>query len=209
MQKILVFLALALSVIIISCKKTTMVSGVITDSATGQPMKGVNVPMVAHKSLNRGVLLVDQDEALTDSLGQYVVEVSGKSINNVFILIDKDGYAYEKQVFFDNGSCTEHNWVLNPLDAYLSLKLINDSGVSGIFYAISGGLYDGVVTAGTGGIPLKIPKDSSLTRVIKIAGGGFNQVQWQDNTHYISGPLKNIDSVFCARNDTTYYELRY
>lgn len=208
MRLLLVFFAMMLSFAGISCKKTTMVTGMITDSATGQPIKGVKVLMAGNKNGSDETITVDLDISATDTLGQYAVEVSGKRIQRVFIRITKDGYAEKKIVYFDNGSCTEYNWVLNPYDAYLSIKLINQSGANDLFYAIAGNNYDGLRIVGpSGSHSLMIPKDDSLTQVVKIAGGDFNQLLW-DIKNFGSSPA-HIDSIFCPRNDTTYYVLRF
>ncbi len=205
------FAAFILSVwVLAGCKKTTTVSGVITDSGTGLPIKGVQVLLVANKIGNKGMINVDNQTDLTDDQGQYLVEVEGKKINHVFMRITKKGYAAPKIIYFENGDCTEFNRQLNPFDANLQLTLINESGAEEFYYYTTGALYEGSAYQDTpyGDGPYIIPPQSSLIHDLDAAGGGFVRIVWDyQRINLESHP--HIDSVYCARNDTTYYELKY
>ena len=207
---------IAISVLLFSftqmaCRKTTMVAGVITDNATGKPIEGVKILLAANKNGIDHDIDIDDDEALTDSDGRYALEVSGKRIQYVFIRISKEGFITPPNYYLENGDCIGYSRPIHPFDAYLSIKFINQTGASKLYCTITGDFYEGNKETIAGyNNPVSIPLNDSLTQVTKIAGGEFSRILWDIKTSGGVLPANaNTDSIFCSRNDTTYYILHY
>lgn len=196
-----------------SCEKTSTITGTVMDSGSGQPVAGIKIDLYANHIGNKGTESVDRDSDISDSLGRYMVEVRGKKSRVDHILIkartDRD---YIEPAFrsFEIGECPTVDYVLNPLDAWLNLRIRNESGVSETFYyAVTGAMYEGRRYAGPGGSgPFSIPLFSTLEHTFRVPGGGFVQIIWGNNNFGSTG-TPHLDSVFCARRDTTYHTLIY
>lgn len=207
---IIVFATLLLT-LQIACKKTTMVHGVIADGATGKPLEGVDVLLQADKHTSDDFMVIDKATVKTDENGSYGLEIEGKKVDYIFFRIEKQGYFTPPNYYPDNGKKIEYNRNIQPFDAYLSIKFINQLGIDNLYCGIKGAFYEGggATVAGKNN-PISLSSGDSLTKVIKVLGGEFISIHW-DNKAPNNGIPENgmIDSVFCARNDTTFFTLYY
>ena len=192
---------------LISCKKTTTVTGIISDRGTGLPLEGVKVYFGANKILSRGAVdVIDKAEVVTGLDGEYTVEVEGKGIDYIFIRLTKSGYirAYKT---VDIGTSEVYDRPLNPLDSYLKVRIQNESGASSVNYRLKGTPYEDLEAVGpNGGYKFSVPFGESVDHLINVPGGGYIQVYW--DTLSVAQP-HHLDSIYCPRKDTTLYLIKY
>jgi hypothetical protein len=131
---------LLLLMALLSCKKTTMITGRITDRGTGLPVPEVKLRLSSFDGRTNPQKLVDEDREVTNTDGNYSLEVTGKHVDFVEVYLEqKNGYVIPEGAFFESGDCTSLDFELNPYDAYLKLTLQNESNPAGeIFYYPSG-----------------------------------------------------------------------
>lgn len=192
---------------LISCKKTTTLTGIITDRGTELPLEGVEVYFGANRLLKNGrVSVVDKAEVITGTDGKYTVEVVGKDIDYTYILLTKNGFIrVVKEI--DIGTSEVYDRPLNPLDSYLKLRIQNESGASSIDYRLKGTPYEDIVAVGpNGGYRFSVPYGESVDHLINVPGGGFIQVYW--DTLSVAKP-DHLDSIYCPRKDTTLFLIKY
>jgi len=196
-----------------ACKKTTIVSGTITNSATGTPVEGVSVLLVATRSTGPGSEVVSKAETLTDLQGNYSVEVEKKHAESTFLSIKKDGFVTPKVILFERGSHETFDYVLNPYDAWLSITYKNES-VNSIrkFYNNYTGVYlEGRIycSAMLGCGPFLFQTNESRTEIIEIPGGAEITINW--DTVKIPGAAQyaNRLDTLCPRNDTTFVRIDF
>lgn len=206
-------LAFLAFLVFLACSKTSTIVGTVTDSGTGMPVPGIKIQIYANKIVNVGTKAVDQDEDITDEQGSYLVEVSGtkNNIHGVILKARVDGrYVEPAYRSFDIGDCPNGDYILNPYDAWLHLSIQNTNGLSNEFhYVVTGSMYEGRRYVGPfGGGPFSILPNTSIEHVLRVPGGGYVQIIW-GNYNFGSSGIPHLDSVYCARNDTTHYVLQY
>jgi hypothetical protein len=206
-------LAFLAFLVFLACSKTSTIVGTVTDSGTGMPVPGIKIQISAKKIVNVGSKAVDQDEAVTDEKGSYLVEVSGTKSNVDFVFMGArvdNRYVEPAYRLFDIGDCPNGDYILNPYDAWLHLSIQNTNGLSNTFYyGVTGSMYEGRRYVGPfGSGPFSILPNTSIEHVLRVPGGGYVQIIW-DNNKLTSSGIPHLDSVYCARNDTTHYVLQY
>lgn len=197
-----------LTVLSSACKKTTVVSGIITDGATGLPVAGVEAYLGANELIWPGGLEVkDSITIITAADGAYSASVEAKDVSYIFLRFRKEGYIEPPPLYIDEGDCIEYNRAINPIDATIKLIIENISGATGINYRIAGNKLEGEKISGpNGGYRFSVPVGALAEHFVSVPGGDFIRVAW--DTIDINRP-KHLDSVFCAHNDTTYFYLKF
>ncbi len=191
--------------ILSSCERTTTVTGTITDSATGLPLEGVKVNLVANLFKKKGFELVDSSIFVTGADGKYTVEIEGKKISQIFIRMGKPYYFSPEEIYLKKGDCKVFDKKLNPLDAYLAFTVINETQADELFCFVGGNLYEGNLQIGPGGKGSDIPS----TFLLRVAGGDFVRIYWDSKLSNLIDKASHVDSIFCPRNDTTQFLLKF
>ncbi len=204
-------LLFSLTIALLSCKKTTVISGVVMDSGTGEPLEGAQVYVVALKSSNTNTWDVeDKVDFITGMDGKFDIEVEGKKIGYVGVAFNKAGYGENQGIEVENGTTTKDIVkYLHPFDAVLRLKLVNKSGASELHYYYSGQLYENRRFSGPGGSPEEIPLGDSVVYYIKVLGGSMNRVVWATQKFLGTNIQPNTYQFYCPRRDTTAVEIEF
>lgn len=188
-----------------ACKRTTVVQGKITSSATGEGLPGVGIGMAASKSTSHGYSTLDSDGTVTDSNGMYSVQVEGRNADRIHVAIHKDGYVRPKDLFyFGKGVCATLDYELHPYDAYIKVTFKNEADVAKNFHFVVTGPHfeeDRLCAQDGCGPYLTQPHDTQY-RIAKIPGGDDVDVIW-DTKSVGSINRPHVVTVFCPRNDTT------
>ncbi len=152
-MKFLSFILLAF-ILITGCKKTTMVSGVITSSATGQPIEGVAVRLLSQRSTGPTSEVLATDNAFTDNNGSYSVEIESKNADLIIWSIAKNGFVEPKIIFIEKGDSKTIDYVLNPYDAWLSVTFKNQSSslARKFYFNYTGPFFEGEIQGSNAGI---------------------------------------------------------
>ncbi len=188
----------------IACKRTTMITGIVTDRGTGLPIDGVEVHLIASRfAKHGGTLVVDKDTLTTGTDGAYALEVSSARADNVFLrYIKKDYIPYSPAV--KRGDCKQFDAVLNPIDAYINFTIINESQSSELYIGTNGNMYG----SGSGGKSFYRLADIPSTYLLKVPGGDNIQIYWDSEPTSLA-KASYTDSIFCPRNDTTEFLLKF
>lgn len=195
-----------------ACVKNTGISGTISDKATGLPIEGVSVSMSAKKyhSENDKVRTVTlgADEDVTDSDGQYFLEIDTKRPDEFGFGALKDGYVHVSKTI-SWGKDKSFDFEMNPIDAVIRITVINETGNSGKTFAL---VYerDSRLNHFVYPWPLLLNKGESLSQTFNICGDDFAEIRWgsQSNQPLILHEGVQRDSIFCPRKDTTDYVLK-
>ncbi len=189
----------------IACKRTTMINGVVTDSGTGLPIDGVEVHLIASKyAKHGGTLGVDEDNITTGTDGAYALEVSSARADNVFLrYIKKDYIPYSPDV--KRGDCKQVDAVLNPIDAYINFTIINESQSLELHIRTTGNMY----YSGNGGKGFNKLADIPSTYLLKVPGGDNIQIYWDKDPITLYAKAAYTSTIFCPRNDTTQFLLKF
>lgn len=195
------------------CKKTTIISGTITNSATGAPVEGVSVLLVATRSTGPGSEVVSKAETLTDLQGNYSVEVEKKHAESTFLSIEKDGFVKPKIIHFERGSHETFDYALNPYDAWLRVTYNNQSvnSIKNFYNYYTGTYLEGKIycSAMLGCGPFLFQANESRTEIIEIPGGAEITISW--DTVKIPGAFQYANRIdtLCPRNDTTFVRIDF
>jgi hypothetical protein len=204
MKKHIIITILLFVLLAIACKRTTMITGIVTDSGTGLPIDGVEVHLIASRfAKHGGTLVVDEDTLTTGADGAYALEVSTARADNVFLrYIKKDYVPYSPAV--KRGDCKQVDAVLNPFDAYINFTIINESQSAELHCSVTGNMYLNIRNGGPVGKGDNIPS----SYILNVPGGDFIRIYW-DNEPFMLSKASHVDSIFCPRNDTTQFLLKF
>ncbi len=204
---------LLFSLILVSCARTTVVSGRITNIRTGNPVVGMPVTLNVYNGNeprdSSNPKKVGDTSTKTGSNGEYALEYTDVGIDAVGLFLDNGEicYSYFGAVRSDkvktNGS-SEVNIQIDSIDGKLQLILQNLSGQSDKLYL----RVDCDATGEKGyaccsiNFNNTIPAGQSDTVTFRISAGRFVPVYWGE-TIFTGWNAPRVDSVFCPRNQTT------
>lgn len=190
-----------LCLLLLSCNKTTTVSGTVKNSADDSPLEGVSVSL-GQSRLDNGQWVSDSETSTTDKNGNYRVDFEGRKDEGVSFIAKKDSFT-EKRTSVWSGDSKEINFKMYPIDSWLKLTLYNEhcfKGKIGGNYA-SPMYHDAVTSLGLHTISI----GNSKELLWKVPGGGAIYIMWDTLTN----KRENTDSVFIKRGDTTEYTIKF
>lgn len=201
----LILSALAL----LSCNKTkiTSITGIVVDKANNQPLPGVTV------GLSASGLKVDEylgaDTVKSGSDGTFSMSIETEKPNSIGFYASIDGYMRKPYTPIPWGDQVEQKIEMYPIDAYLKVFAKNAKGVSDkVYYLLRGEFYENT-TSYCQPWPIKQMQGDSLENNFNVPGGQFVKICWGYSDRVTTNHYDGIDSVFCARNDTTIHVLKY
>jgi hypothetical protein len=192
-----------------ACKKHSTFSGRVLSSDGMVPIEGAGVSLnFSIDKRERGTETVAQASYVTDSTGEYLVEVEAKNAHHGLLLAAKQGYAPIAPISFKPGKCDELDFILNPYDAWLSVTFENTKNTEQSYYHYyTGPFFKENYCFGSCG-PTKIAPFGQQTFVALIPGGADTDVFW--DYEYWGGkvPLRYKTTQSCPRHDTTYVHIK-
>lgn len=183
---------------------TTEISGRITDKVTGQPVENASVELYVFDYAHEHDFYAEK-YTQTDAKGGYYLTADGPcTIEGGHASVLKDGYwsVYNKPVV--GGKAQVLDFQLTPEDAVLRVHLKNVSASNSLIYF--------KYQCNTGDEPWSycfgksypdtLQADQEAVKLIAVPGDTYNRVFW-DVQDFNKGKAAHLDSIYCARNDTT------
>lgn len=208
------FMALVCCYTFSACTKDTIISGIITDKANGQPLEGVKVSFTAYKfflrqdNLTQDKRIMETKSAVTGSDGRYSFQLDTKSPDEIEFEAQKDGYNEESRVV-EWGKSESEDLAMNPVDATLRVKVINESGTFDNMYAVLNSGKE-LPSHYFQPWPFLLNQGETFTETFKVNGGQMVEIRWGNDEneplHLYNGVHR--DSIFCPRGGTTDFLLK-
>ncbi len=190
----------------LSCTKdetTTSITGTITEEVHNQPMDHVSTWLIATDYETEKTYA---DTAFTDENGHYSLTVTGCSIDEINLYINKNGYVFLSNEIIAGSNLTK-NFKLSPFDSYITFKIANKLGKDDSIY---GSYWNSVLmhqflSSTYNFIPVPIGKVYKETRL--IPGDTFIKVTWDYKFYSSDVFFPNLDSIYVPRGDTVTYNI--
>jgi hypothetical protein len=203
--KLLMVLCLFLSCIT-ACKKSTTVSGIITDVLSGLPLEGVTVS-IEYSALKNGQNdIIATATQVTSADGRYLLELVGAKNADLDMRIKKEGYVAFFPKRLNSSGVQDVNIKLRPKCCEVVLTIFNSKNYPLKFYSYMQGKFFGEAEKSVYSQPdpLEINANSSLTYTY-VVPDSLNYL------YYDTSGYKNVSPsiILSIPYTITEFELRY
>jgi hypothetical protein len=206
--KLLVFLFFPLACLT-TCKRSTSVSGIITDVLTDLPVDGVTVS-IEYATLKNGVHdVIGTATQVTNADGRYLLELEGSKNAELVLRIEKEGYVAFFPKSLNNSGVQEVNIKLRPKSCKLFLTIYNSKNYPLKFYSFMQGKFYGEAEKRivSNPNPLEISSNSSITYTYAVPDS-LNFLYY-DTLDYKNEIPHNGLTILFLPNTSIPFDIRY
>jgi hypothetical protein len=201
----------------LSCSRTTMVSGRITNYYTGEPIAGQSVTLMVFNGVvgdSPTPKLAEEQNTTTDENGNYSLELSDKGIDDARIVVDgnlcTDYFYQEYSDKIEPNESKEINFRVDQITGKLKVVLTNQTGLfQDVFVKTDCDTHgDKGIFCFPGNSFLSVPTGRVDSVTVPVVAGRYVYVYW-GNTDFADWNAPHIDSVYCNLGKTTTYQVAY
>ncbi len=202
----LTFGFLIILLLISGCTKdetTTSITGTITEEVNNQPMEHVSTWLIATDYETEKTY---SDTAFTDENGRYSLSVTGCSIDEINLYINKNGYVFLANNIIAGSNLTK-DFKLSPFDSHITFKIANKLSKANYLFGAywSPVLKHQFMSATYEYIPVPMGNIYKETRL--ILGDTYIYVTWDYKSYATDTFYPHIDSIYVPRGDTVTYNI--
>ena len=184
-------------------ESTTTISGTITEEVHNQPLEHVSTWLIATDYETEKTY---SDTAFTDENGRYSLSITGCSIDEINLYINKNGYVFLANDIIAGSNLTK-DFKLSPFDSYITFKIANKLGKANFIYGSFWNAALGHQFLSSTYTYIQVPMGNVYKETRLIPGDTFIKVTWDYDFYVSTKYFPHIDSIYVPRGDTVTYNI--